>query len=82
MRLLPALLLFAAVASAAETATLDHAKYTEALKAFRQGKASALRADPTIIPVPGPPFQPLPFLAIQQQPDPGAADEEVINQEQ
>ena len=44
MRLLPALLLFAAVASAAETATLDHAKYTEALKAFRQGKASALPA--------------------------------------
>ena len=44
MRLLPALLLFATVASAAETATLDHAKYTEALKAFRQGKASALPA--------------------------------------
>ena len=50
MRLLPALLLFAAVASAAETATLDHAKYTEALKAFRQGKASALPAltDPVV----------------------------------
>ena len=50
MRLLPALLLFAAVASAAETATLDHAKYTEALKAFRQGKASALPAltDPAV----------------------------------
>ncbi len=50
MRLLPALLLFASVASAAETATLDHAKYTEALKAFRQGKASALPAltDPVV----------------------------------
>jgi hypothetical protein len=50
MRLLPALLLFAAVASAAETSTLDHAKYAEALKAFRQGKASALPAltDPVV----------------------------------
>jgi len=50
MRLLPALLLFAAVAGAAETSSLDHAKYTETLKAFRQGKAAALPAlmDPVV----------------------------------
>jgi hypothetical protein len=50
MRRLPALLLFAAVANAAETATLDHAKYTAALKSFRQGKAAALPAltDPAV----------------------------------
>jgi hypothetical protein len=44
MRFLPVLLLSVAFASAAETAPLDHAKYTDALKAFRQGKAQALAA--------------------------------------
>ena len=50
MRLLPALLLFAAVAGAAETSSLDHAKYADALKTFRQGKATALTAlmDPVV----------------------------------
>ncbi len=50
MRFLPALLLFGAIAGAAETCTLDHAKYTEALRSFRQGKASALTAlaDPSV----------------------------------
>jgi HEAT repeat protein len=49
MRFLPALLLTVALAGAAETATLDHAKYAEALKSFRQGKSPALPAltDPT-----------------------------------
>lgn len=44
MRLFPALLLSTALACAAETPTLDHAKYTAALKAFRQGQTSALGA--------------------------------------
>jgi hypothetical protein len=50
MRLLPVLLSVTALLGAAETASLDHAKYTEALKSFRQGKASALPAlmDPVV----------------------------------
>lgn len=50
MRLLPALLLSVALAGAAETSTLDHAKYAAALQSFRQGKATALAAlaDPAL----------------------------------
>ena len=57
-------------------------KQSRQLPGLRPPFSLPLSADPTIIPVPGPPFQPLPFLPIQQQPDPSAADEEVINQEQ
>lgn len=50
MRLLLALLLSVALAGAAETSTLDHAKYAAALQSFRQGKAAAMAAltDPVV----------------------------------
>ena len=54
------------------------------MRAGRKGEPETGKLETALrtnIPVPGPPFQPLPFLAIQQQPDPGAADKEVINQE-
>ncbi len=44
MRLLPALLCSLVAALAAETPSLDHAKYTAALKSFRLGQSKALDA--------------------------------------